>query len=132
MERWSVQHRIAAVELFIRTESITATQCGFRLQFETRDAPSHNTLLLWVSKWHQERSVKGSKPEGRPRSVHTPDNAERVREAMLQSPHRSARWQALALGLKDSSIQRILHKDLHYHPYKIQVAQELSEHDKVN
>jgi hypothetical protein len=71
-----VQYRIAAVELFIRTESITATQRGFRLQFETRDAPSRNTRLLWVSKWCQEGSVKDSKPEGRPRSVRTPDNAE--------------------------------------------------------
>jgi hypothetical protein len=29
MEHWSVQHRIAAVELFIKTESVTATQLGF-------------------------------------------------------------------------------------------------------
>jgi hypothetical protein len=29
MERWSVQNRIAAVELFIKTESVTATQRGF-------------------------------------------------------------------------------------------------------
>jgi hypothetical protein len=29
MECWSVQNRIAAVELFIKTESVTATQLGF-------------------------------------------------------------------------------------------------------
>jgi hypothetical protein len=29
VERWAVQHRIAAVELFIKTESVTATQRGF-------------------------------------------------------------------------------------------------------
>jgi hypothetical protein len=86
---------------------------------------------LWVSKWRQEGSVKDSKPEGCPRSLRTPDNAERVREAMLRSLHRSARRQALALGLKDSSVWRILHKDLHCYPYKIQVAQELCEQDKA-
>lgn len=41
-----------------------------------------------------------------------PDDAKQVREAMLQSPCRSAHQQAVTLGLKDSSIQRILHKDL--------------------
>jgi hypothetical protein len=34
MARWSVQHRIAAVELFIKTESVTATQRRFRQQFQ--------------------------------------------------------------------------------------------------
>jgi hypothetical protein len=76
MEHWSVTLGIVVVELFIRTESITVTQRGFRLQFETRDAPSRKPLLLWVSKWRQEGSVKDSKTEGRPRSVRTAVNAE--------------------------------------------------------
>jgi septum formation topological specificity factor MinE len=56
-----------------------------------------------------------------------PDSADQVREAMLQSPCRSARQQAVTLALLHSSIQRILHEYLHYNPYKLQVAQELSE-----
>jgi len=39
-ERWLVQYRIAAVELFIRTESFRAMQCGLWLHFQRRDAPS--------------------------------------------------------------------------------------------
>jgi hypothetical protein len=62
MERWSLQQRIAAVELFITTQSVAATQRGFRQQFQSCDA--------------------------------------------------------------------ILYKDLHYHPYNIQVSQERSERDK--
>jgi hypothetical protein len=134
MEHWSVQHPIAAVELFIRTESITATQRGFGLQFQTCDVPSCNmcTLLLRISNWHHGRSVKDSKPQGYPHSVCTLDIAEQVREAMLWSPHRSAWGQALALGLKGISIQNILHKDLNYPLYKTQVTQELSGQDKVS
>lgn len=120
-----MQHCIVAVKLFIRTESITATQHSFQLYFQTCDASSCNTLLLWVSKWCQEGSVKNSKPTGCPRLVYTPDNAEQVRVAMLRSPHRSARQQVLALGFKDSSIWEILHRDLHYYPYKIQGARIL-------
>jgi hypothetical protein len=41
--------------------------------------------------------------------------------------------QALALRFKTkSSFRQILHKNLHYHPYKIQVAQELNKRDKVS
>jgi hypothetical protein len=37
MERWYGHYRIAAVELFIKTESVLATQRGFRQQFQRRD-----------------------------------------------------------------------------------------------
>jgi len=122
----------AAVELLIRTEPVTATQCGFRQQFQRRDAPSRSTLLLWESKCRQERSVKDSKPQGRPFSSTAPDIVERVRDAMLRSPRRSTRWPAHALRLKGRSVSRILHKDLNYHPYKIQISQKLSQRDMVS
>jgi len=51
---------------------------------------------------------------------------------MLRSLHRSVWQQAFALRLNECSILQILHTDLHYHPYKIPVAQELSEWDKVS
>jgi hypothetical protein len=57
---------------------------------------------------------------------------EQTRDAIFRSQHRSAWQQALSLHLKDSNICQILHEDLHYHSYKIQVAQELSEQDKVS
>ena len=38
----------------------------------------------------------------------------------------------LSQHLKECSVHRILHKDLHYHPHNIQVAQELSEWEKVS
>jgi len=56
--------RTAAVELFVRTESVTATQRGFCQKFQRRMLPSRSTLLLWVSKWRQEGSVKDIKPQG--------------------------------------------------------------------
>jgi hypothetical protein len=66
----------AAGELFIKMETVTATQRGCHQQFQRRDAPSRNTLLLWVLKRHQEGSLKESKPQGCPFSVPAPDNVE--------------------------------------------------------
>jgi hypothetical protein len=131
-ECWSVQHCISALELFIKTQSVTATQNGFWQQFQRHDAPSYNTLSLWVSKWHQEVSVKDSKPQGHPLSTRTPDSVKWVRDATLWSPHKSARQQPLTLRWNECSVHQILHMDLHYHPYKTQAAQEFSEQGKVS
>jgi hypothetical protein len=48
-------------------------------------------------KWHQEVSVKDSKPQGHPLLASTPDNIKQVRDAMLQNPHKSVQQQALTL-----------------------------------
>lgn len=62
------------------------------------------------------------------RRIRTPENYEAVRVSVLRSPRRSARKHA-ALRLSDRFVRRIMHDDLHFHPYKLATVQELSEHD---
>ena len=50
---------------------------------------------------------------------------------MTRSPQRSAMKHASALNISDTSLRRILHKDLSFHPYKIQVIQELKDGDML-
>ena len=54
MERWSRHYRTAANELIIKTESVSATQCGFRLGSLKDGYLSRSSPLSWVSKWRQE------------------------------------------------------------------------------
>ena len=68
-------------------------------------------------------------PSGRPRTVRTTENIEKVQEAVSQSPERSARRQSAALGISDRTIRRILHKDLNFHPYKLAMVNELNDGD---
>jgi hypothetical protein len=63
----------------MKTEFVTATQCGFSQHFQRCDVSGCNIVLLWELKWHQEGSVKETEPQGCPRSAHTPDNVERIR-----------------------------------------------------
>jgi hypothetical protein len=58
--------------------------------FQRRDDPSSNLLLLWVSEWRQEGLVMDNEPKGRPYLARTPDNVERVRDAMFRIPCMSA------------------------------------------
>ena len=55
------------------------------------------------------------------------ENIERVRQHFNDYPHDPLRKSGLSL--KKSTIHRILKKDLHRHPYKIQLLQALSNTD---
>jgi hypothetical protein len=57
---------------------------------------------------------------------------EAVRASIQQSPKRSARKHAMALGISSWSLRRMLHADLKLHPYKMMLAQELSDRDHAN
>jgi len=48
MERWGVRERVCAVELFIRTGSITENQRGFLREWNHQEAPSPNAIRQWV------------------------------------------------------------------------------------
>ena len=90
-------------------------------------------ILRWVSNVRASGSALPRKPSGRPRNVRTPENVQRVRASIEQSPRRSARKHtAAALGISDRTVTRILHVDLRMHPHKMMVAQEFGVTDWEN
>jgi len=96
MERWGVRGRVYAVELFIRTRSITETQRGFRCERNQQKAPSTNAIRRWVRQWREKGPATCKKPPGRPSLVRTPDNIARVLASVSRIPRRSARKHAQA------------------------------------
>lgn len=62
-------------------------------------------------------------------SVHNTENIERMRIRVQQSQRCSALWYATALNLSDRVVHCILHEDLWFNPYKIQVALKLQDQD---
>jgi transposase len=89
-------------ELFKNNDSATQTQREFRKHFNIgrKDKVSTSqTLLNWVIQFRSTASALRKKNPGRPRSVHNPENLERVRVALQQSPRRSARRHSVALGM---------------------------------
>lgn len=133
---WTDSHRSFAVETYFKTqESISLTLKIFRNHFKLNrnvPLPAHRTIRRWVQNFRSTSSAKKKKPTGKPRSIRTPENIQIVKEAALKSPSRSARSQANALKISDRSVRRMLNFDLKFHPYKIQVVQELTENDLAN
>lgn len=133
MEQWDLQHRLFVYDSFIKSgESVTATQRLFRLQFNVGRhgvVPSRNTILRWVKHFRTTGNIMNKKHTGPRRSVTTPENVARVREALLRSPGRSARRHASELRINRESVRRILHKELKFHPYKMLIVQKLKATD---
>lgn len=132
MPRWTAEHRAFAVKTFYKNNnSYILTRRLFRNHFHVNrnDAlPSDHAIKIWVRNF-EETSSALKKKSRKGKSVRTPENIETVRDAVARSPQRSARRHAVSLGISYTSLRRILHKDLHYQPYKIQIVQELNEAD---
>ena len=54
---------------------------------------------------------------------------QRVAAAFQQSPQRSVRRHSVALGLMPRTVRRFLHAQLKFHPFKIQIVQEILPRD---
>lgn len=122
MEQWDSQHCLFVYDNSVRSsESVKATQKLFCAKFNVGQhgsVPSRNTILGWVEHFRSTGNLVDKKNSGPKRSVNTPANVRRVREALIRSTGQSARRQASALQINRESIGRILHKKLKFHPYK--------------
>ncbi|CAI6353807.1 unnamed protein product [Macrosiphum euphorbiae] len=85
--------------------------------------------MRWVTAFRTTGIITKKKPPGPVRTVTTPENTERVRAAVLQSPRRSVRKQAQALQINRSSVRRIVKRELNFHPYKLTIVQQLKPTD---
>ena len=129
MSEWKTEHRAFAVEMFFKSqESYITTIRAFRKRFSIqphKPVPTEVTVRSWVKNFRQKGVVNKIKPPGPKKNVRTPENIERVRIALQKSPQRSLRKHAASLNLNERTIRRILHEDLHFHPYKMLVTQQL-------
>jgi len=135
MELWTGAQRAFAVKAFYRNgDNLAIAQPEFRREFgihRNRAVPSAQAIKTWVRNFEVTGSTLKTKG-GSVKTVRTPNNIAVVREAIARSPHRSARRHSVSLGLSEASVRRILHKDLNFFPYKIQVIHDLHERDYVN
>lgn len=133
---WTGVHRGFVVRAYYENNhSVIATQRAFRIHFgipRNESIPSANTIKFWIRQLEETGSTLSGLGHGAPRTVRTPENVQLVRESIEQSPRRSARKHAVALGISDRSLRRILHEDLSFHPYKLMLVQELHATDYDN
>ena len=135
MVYFTKEQRAFAIECYFRSgESVVRVQRDFCKHFAIpprKRIPARGTILNWVKNFRQTADASNRKPTGRPRSVRTAENIERVRVSLQTSPSRSIEKRSQALNMPRESVRRILHNDLQYHPYKMCVTQQLLAGDYV-
>lgn len=130
MERFSIEQRILIVKTHYKNgECYAETARKLRAIFGRDNAPTATTVSRLVQKFEESGSVATRKSPGRNRNVRTQQNIAVVQDSVNVSPMKSLRRRSQQLGMSTSSVHRILKKDLHMHPYKIQLTQELKPAD---
>jgi hypothetical protein len=128
--QWSrgLEHGAFAVEAIYKNgDSFVFAQREFRREFgnhRNRTVPSAHAIKTWVRNFEATGSTL--KKGGSLKTVRTAKNIAVVREAIEGRPHHPACRHSVSLLLSEASIQRILHKDLHFYRYKIKVISNLA------
>jgi len=132
MEPWTRTQSAFAVKAFYENgDFLWSLGVNFEESSGFIAVPSAHAIKTWVRNFEATDSALNKKG-GSVKTVRTTENIAVVREAVDRSPHRSARRHSVLLGPSEANVRRILHKDLHFYPYKIQVTHALHESNYVN
>ena len=97
--------------------------------FGKREAPS-TPYFRYLVKKVKETGILIDKPKReKPKTVRTPENIAAVEENVCEAPSTSIQLRSQQLNISETSLRRILHKDLGMTPYKVQLIQELKPID---
>jgi hypothetical protein len=132
MERYTVVQRIEIVKIHYKNgESFAETVRKVRTQFGHHEAPSRSAIVKIIKIFEQTGFVTNQKKSGRPRTARSTENLHAVEESVDNDPGMSIPRRSQQLNISTSSLHRILHLDLHLHPYKVQLTQELKPADHL-
>ena len=91
--------------------------------FGRREAPSASYIPYLVKKV-KEIGILIDKPKReKPKTRRIPENIAALAESVCEAPSTSIHHRSQQLNISETSLRRILHKDLT--PYKVQLVQEL-------
>ena len=121
-----VAEKAKLVQFCHESGSIVSAQRRFRHEFN-KTPPHRNLIRAWVRRFSEEGDVKKRKSPGRPKVADQLVND--VRTAMVLSPHTSIRRLSLQLQIPKATVHKILHKQLKFRAYKIQIVQHLQDDD---
>lgn len=99
--------------------------------FGPHNSPNERTIAYTVKKFEETGSVTDIVRHVHHRNVRNIENVVAVAGSVAEDPNLSIPRRAQQLGLSYGSLWRILQLDLHLHPYKVQLTQELKPADSA-
>ena len=105
--------------------SVVSVQINYRRLFGNETSPSKKCIKALVLKFKETGTTEDKPRCSRPRNIRTDASIQRVAVSVAHNPKTSTRRRCSQLGMTRSSLRNVLVNKLKYHPYKIQITQEL-------
>ena len=125
--RYSIQQRIWIIKHKYLLKFPISIQRSWKTEFKT-EPPTSKTIKFLFDKWERTGSVQNEQSPGRPKTITTTETKEIVKKHFEEKPTTSSRRGSIELGIKRTSLMRIL-KDLKMKPYIPRLVQALNEDD---
>lgn len=123
----SIEEKVECVLWYHETKSPITVQRNFQNVFG-RLPPDPRSIIAWYAKFKKTGSVLDLPRKGRP--TVSDEIVETVRETFKRSPSKSTRRASRELRIPRATVQKILHKRLRMHAYKVQILHALQSNDK--
>lgn len=126
MVKFTNEQRLEILKNYYRnSESVVATLRALTPIFGRNNRPTRQAVRAIVDKFESTYSLLNVRVPVRQRTGRSTENIAAVRASVENEPNQSIPRRSQELGISQSTLWRILRKDLRLHPYKIQLTQEL-------
>ena len=92
-----------------------------RTDFGTSEAPSAPYICYLLKKVKEIAFLIDKPKREKPKTVSTPENIAAVAESVCEPPTTSIHHRSQQLNISETSLRRILHKDVGKTPYKVEL-----------
>ena len=117
---YSKEQKIKIVEWWFETKCCTTVRRRCAREFNVRyvEARQQKFIQYTVQKFMTKETVLDCSKEkaGAPITARSPENVDKVRASVQQSPKKSLRHRSQELGISVTSLQRMLRRDLNKFP----------------
>ena len=116
----------------LRAGSLEAARNAFRARFAFREPPTKMTVWRNLKKYRETGTSHNRNKgiSGRPKTARRIENIETVREVLERNP-RAVSCRRNGTGISKTSFQRIVTRDLRWHPYKMTIRHQLNTYDNL-
>ena len=130
MDRLTTAERVKIVKTYYKSgDSNVSTFRALRGDFGKNTRPTAQAIGKIVAKFEKTGSVTDATTPAHHRKARSMENIAAVSASVEEDPNLSIPRRSQQLGLSYGSLWRILHLDLHLHPYKVQLTQQLKPAD---
>ncbi|XP_015432539.1 PREDICTED: uncharacterized protein LOC107188711 [Dufourea novaeangliae] len=132
MAKFTDEQRLEIIKTYYRnSESVVATLRALTPIFGRNNRPTRQAVRAMVNKFESTYSLLNIPVPVRQRTGRSIENIAAVRASVQNEPNQSIPRRSQELGICQTTLWRILLKDLHLHPYKIKLTQELKPLDHL-